>query len=251
MKTTVERIHSNHTRLYVWELPVRFFHWLNAACIVVLCLTGYLIGDPPALVRSQEAWQLYGFAWVRFIHFAAAFVFIFNFVFRIYWGFVGNKYADWRNFLLYRKDQVRELVNVLKIDVFMVSNDAHLITSHGHNMLASLTYFGFFVLSLFQIISGFGLYAPMSTWQMVGWFTWIVPLMGGDAVVRQWHHIVMWFYIIFTMFHIYIVFYHDYVEKNGITSSMFSGWKFLEQPGSKVSHVPEEEVAGHHHTPTT
>ena len=32
---------------------------------------------------------------MRFIHFVAAFVFFFNFLVRIYWGFVGNRYARW------------------------------------------------------------------------------------------------------------------------------------------------------------
>ncbi len=35
--------------VYVWELPVRIFHWVNATVIVVLCITGYLIGHPPAI----------------------------------------------------------------------------------------------------------------------------------------------------------------------------------------------------------
>lgn len=35
--------------VYVWELPVRIFHWVNATAIVVLCVTGYIIGNPPAI----------------------------------------------------------------------------------------------------------------------------------------------------------------------------------------------------------
>ena len=30
-------------------------------------------------------------------------------------------------------------------------------------------------------------------------FAWIVPLMGGDFAVRQWHHMMMWFFIIFSI----------------------------------------------------
>ena len=32
--------------LYIWQLPVRFTHWLTAGCIVVLSLTGGYIADP-------------------------------------------------------------------------------------------------------------------------------------------------------------------------------------------------------------
>ncbi len=80
-------------RVYVWELPVRFYHWVNAVCVVALSVTGYLIGTPLAVASASEASYSYWFGIIRFIHFVAAFVFFFNFVFRIYWGFVGNQFA--------------------------------------------------------------------------------------------------------------------------------------------------------------
>jgi Ni/Fe-hydrogenase 1 B-type cytochrome subunit len=30
--------------------------------------------------------------------------------------------------------------------------------------------------------------------------------------------------------HVYLVFYHDYVEGRGVISSMAGGWKFVERP---------------------
>ena len=33
--------------VYVYEAPVRLWHWVNAAAIVVLATTGYFIGSPP------------------------------------------------------------------------------------------------------------------------------------------------------------------------------------------------------------
>ena len=29
--------------------------------------------------------------------------------------------------------------------------------------------------------------------------------------------------------HIYLVFYHDYIERNGIASSIIGGWKFVRE----------------------
>ncbi len=52
---------------------------------------------------------------------------------------------------------------------------------------------------------------------------------GGDLLTREIHHILMWFFILFAMVHIYLVFYHDYIERNGVTSSMIGGWKFQEE----------------------
>ena len=88
-----------YRRFYVWEWPVRLYHWLNATCVFLLVLTGFVIGKPFAIQYSTEAYQQSWFGTVRFIHFVTAFIFFFNFAFRTYWGFVGNKYARWRNFI--------------------------------------------------------------------------------------------------------------------------------------------------------
>src|SRR5579859_2797286 len=97
-----------YRRVYVWELPVRLYHWLNALCVVALIATGWLIGHPVSLSYSNEAYQQYWFGWIRFVHFVTAFAFFFNFLFRIYWGFAGNKYARWTNFIPFKGEQWKE-----------------------------------------------------------------------------------------------------------------------------------------------
>jgi len=214
-------------RVYVWELPVRIYHWLNVLSVAALAVTGYLIGSPLAIQSGAEASYSYWFGTVRFIHFVAAFVFFFNFLFRLYWGFAGNKFARWKNFILFSKAQWKEVLDVLRVDVLQsIGTPLH---STGHNSLAGLTYFLTFIAFLFQSITGFGMYAAMSHAQLPHLMSWIVPLMGGDFAVRQWHHVMMWFFVIFSVVHVYIVFYHDYVERRGVTSSMVGGWKFIEK----------------------
>ena len=215
---------TNYKRVYVWELPVRFYHWLNAMCVVILCMTGYLIGNPPVISSAREAYQQYWFGTVRFIHFVTAFVFFFNFLARIYWGFVGNRYSRWYNFIPYRRSQFRDLLKVFKVDVFQtdVKGDMHI----GHNPLAGITYFMTFLVFLFQTFTGFALYSSMSESFFPKLFAWVIPIMGGDFAVRQWHHMLMWFFIVFTIIHVYLVFYHDYIEGRGTMSSMVGGWKF-------------------------
>jgi Ni/Fe-hydrogenase 1 B-type cytochrome subunit len=219
-------------RVYVWQLPVRLYHWVNALCVLALAVTGYLIGSPLAIKSGAEAYLGYWFGTVRFIHFVAAFVFFFNFLFRIYWGFVGNTFAKWQNFILHRKEQLEEAKDVLRIDIFQASGKP--LESIGHNSLAGFTYFISFLVFLFQSMTGFGMYAAMSHAWLPRMFSWIVPMMGGDFAVRQWHHVMMWFFLVFTMVHVYLVFYHDYVEGRGVTSSMVGGWKFIEKPASGV-----------------
>ncbi len=219
-KNTVERV-------YVWEMPVRIYHWINFVSILVLATTGYLIGSPLAIRSSSEASFQYWFGTVRFLHFLFAYIFFFNFLFRIYWGFVGNHYANWKNFIPYTRKQWREILDVLRIDILQIRERP--LPSIGHNALAGFTYFLLFLAFLFQVFTGFGMYAAMSQSWLAGLFAWVVPLMGGDFAVRQWHHIMMWFFIIVAMIHVYLVFYHDYVEARGTTSSMVGGWKFVEK----------------------
>ncbi len=213
-------------RVYVWQLPVRIYHWVNAACVLVLIVTGYIIGKPTTIEYGAEAYQQYWFGTVRLCHFVAGFVFFFNFLVRIYWGFVGgNEYANWRNFLPLSRKQLAEIYEVLKVDILLAQ--PRRIASVGHNALAGLIYFLTFLVFLFQVFTGFALYSSMSDSFLPGLFTWVVPLMGGDFAVRQWHHAFMWFFVVFTIIHVYLVVYHDYVEGTGTTSSMVGGWKFV------------------------
>ena len=213
--------------VYVWELPVRLYHWVNMVCVITLCVTGYMIGDPLAITKGTEAYFNYWFGTVRFIHFVSAFLFFFNFVVRTYWGFAGNEFSHWYNFIPLKRCQWREIMDVIKVDVLQLTHKK--IDSIGHNALASLIYFITFLIFLLQCLTGFGMYSAMSNSFLPKMFAWIVPVMGGDMAVRQIHHILMWGFILFAIVHVYLVFYHDYIERRGVTSSMIGGWKFIEE----------------------
>ena len=146
---------------------------------------------------------------------------------RIYWGFVGNKYSQWDNFIPNKKSQWKEMKEVLKIDI--MQKDVKGKISIGHNALAGIIYFLSFLVFIFQAFTGFALYSSMSSSFLPKLFAWVIPFMGGDFAVRQWHHASMWFFIIFAIIHIYLVFYHDYIEGRGTTSSMVGGWKFEQE----------------------
>jgi len=221
MATTVS---PSYRRIYVWEMPVRIYHWINALCVVTLIVTGYLIAKPLGLFYSHEAYQQYVFGTVRFVHFVAAFVYFFNFLVRCYWGFVGNRYSRWTTFIPFSRAHWAEVEEVLKVDI--LQTDVKGKISVGHNALAGMIYFLSFLVFLFQALTGFALYSAMSSSFFPQLFSWILPLMNGDFAVRQWHHAMMWFFIVFAFIHVYLVFYHDYVEGRGTTSSMVGGWKF-------------------------
>jgi Ni/Fe-hydrogenase 1 B-type cytochrome subunit len=216
---------AEYRQVYVWELPVRVYHWINAVAMVGLCVTGYLIGAPIRAFYAAEAYQQYWFGCVRFVHFVCAAIYMFNFAARIYWGFVGNKYARWYNYFPITSAQRQEIVDVIKADVLQVK--LHGSLSIGHNAMAALTYFFTFLAFIFQSITGLALYSSMSTSWFPRLFRWIVPLMGGEFGVRFWHHTFLWFFVCFIIVHVYLAFYHDYIEGRGTVSSIIGGWKFI------------------------
>ena len=222
--STIKHVDAEYHRVYVWEFPVRLYHWVNAVVLVILCITGYLIGAPIRAFYSAEAYQQYWFGAVRFIHFFCAYIYFFNFLARLYWGFVGNKYASWRAFFPLKKSQRNEIVDIVKSDVLQVK--LHGPISTGHNSLAGTIYFFTFLAFVAQSVTGFALYSSMSNSWLPRLFTWIVPLMGGEMGVRHLHHIFLWFFVTFMVVHIYLAFYHDYIEGRGTVSSIIGGWKF-------------------------
>ncbi|MFZ0390156.1 MAG: Ni/Fe-hydrogenase, b-type cytochrome subunit, partial [Calditrichia bacterium] len=206
----VNETRAEFYEIYVWEWPVRLFHWVNALCVIVLAITGFLIGNPLGIISAGEAHSQYWFGNIRFFHFAFAYIWVFNSIVRLYWGFVGNEYVKYSSIVPFKKQQWREILNVVRMDVLQLREHAY--HTIGHNALAGLTYTIGFLAFLFQTITGFGLYAAMSNNWIANAFAWVVPLMGGDHIVRLWHHVFLWFFvIIFVPIHLYIAAYHDYV----------------------------------------
>ncbi|MCP9766764.1 Ni/Fe-hydrogenase, b-type cytochrome subunit [Lacihabitans sp. LS3-19] len=214
-------------RVYVWELPVRIYHWLNVIAILVLIVTGFFIANPLVLTSSQEPAFRYVMGTVRFLHFVASYLFFFNFAFRIYWGFVGNKFAQWHQFIPTNLAFFKDMWQIIKIDILQLKGKEHI--GVGHNTLAGFIYFLTFIAFLIQILTGFALYSQNSSWWFPKLFSGIGFLFGSDMALRSFHHWTMWFFILFTVIHIYLVFYHDYVEGRGEISSMGAGYKFIEE----------------------
>jgi Ni/Fe-hydrogenase 1 B-type cytochrome subunit len=137
---------------------------------------------------------------------------------------VGNKYSRWYRYVPYKWEQFKSLFETVKVDILQIKQHGKMFI--GHNYLASFSYFVSFLIFIFQAVTGFALYSDMSGSFFPWLFSWVTPLMGGDAIVRQFHHLAMWFFIVFVIIHVYLVFYHDFVEGRGTTSSIIDGWKF-------------------------
>jgi Ni/Fe-hydrogenase 1 B-type cytochrome subunit len=127
------------------------------------------------------------------------------------------------------------------VDVFLANEKKPDIRdiSIGHNSVAAFSYVILFLLALVQVFTGFGLYSSTASWWLPKMFSWVVPFLGGDFIVRTIHHTTTWLFILFTLIHVYLVFYHDWLEGRGEVSSMFGGYKFV--CDERLKKLTEEE----------
>ena len=130
--------------VYVYEAPVRIWHWVNALAISVLCITGYLIGSPlPSLSGEASAHFMMGY--IRFAHFAA-YVFAIGLIGRMYWAFVGNHHSrELFTLPVLRLAYWREVWAMFSWYLFLRPRPNQYV---GHNPMARLMMFvGYFLVS--------------------------------------------------------------------------------------------------------
>ena len=211
--------------LYVFEAPVRIWHWLHAISIVVLAATGYLIANPLPSIGG-EASQHFLMGNLRMIHFIAGYVFGIGFLVRIYWGFVGNKYSRELFYLpVWRKAWWKDLWGEILFYGF-IRREAPPSVAHNALAQAAIWFFNT-ILGLFLIFTGFALYSEglgLGSWAD-SMFGWVIPLMGGSQSVRMWHLLGMWLIIFFAIIHIYMAVRADIMGRQTSVSAIISGWR--------------------------
>ncbi len=218
----------NRQAVYVYEAPLRLWHWINALAIVVLAVTGYLIASPlPTQPGEASANFLMGY--IRFTHFAAGYILGIGFLFRIYWAIVGNHHAR-QLFLppLFSAGFWSGVWHEIKWYAFAAREPRKYV---GHNPLAVLVMHVLFLWMLvFMLITGFALYgegAGMDSWQFLLFSSWVIPLFGQSQDVHTWHHLVMWVLVCFVIIHIYVAIREDIMSRQSMVSTMISGWRMF------------------------
>jgi len=212
---------NEREKVYVWEFPVRFTHWINALCLLALSVTGFYIGSPFIYAQYSTGYIM---GWMRFIHFVSAYTFLLSIIIRLYWSRAGNKYACICSWIPFSGKKMGELIDDLKVYLLISKRSK----SHvGHSALGGLTYLFLLGVFVFEIISGFALYSVNHTgavWTVLGgWLTGIMYLQ----TIRLWHHLFMYVIIAFTLVHVYISQFSDSLEGSGLIASIFSGYKFI------------------------
>ena len=172
---------------YVFEAPVRIWHWLTVLCMAVLMVTGYFIGKPlPSVRYSRE-------------------LFIVPVWRKSWWQGVWYE-IRWYLFLAKRPSA----------DI-------------GHNPIAQAAMFGYFLMSVFMIITGFALYSEHSQYAIFAPFRYVVELFywtGGNSMdIHSWHRLGMWLIGAFVIGHVYMALREDIMSDDTVISTMVNGYR--------------------------
>ncbi len=205
-------------RVYIWEIPVRLTHWVNVLAILVLSATGFYVGNPVL------GGSVYLMAWVRGVHRVTAYVFIASLALRTYWAFAGNRWASWRELFPYLWREGRTGMHGTFLYYAFLRRRPPGVA--GHNPLAGLAYSAVVALMLLEIVTGFALQSLGGAGWRTAAFGWLLSLMGAQTV-RLVHHMIMWLLLGFMVHHVYSALLMDAEERNGLMTSIFSGYKFV------------------------
>jgi len=210
-------------RVYVWEFPVRFTHWVNFFCILCLSLTGYFMGselDNPLYTKQ------YVMSWVHFIHFVAAYIFMMSFIVRIYWSIAGNNYADMLKWIPVTRAHFKDLFNDIKHHLVLDLSSSSRI---GHTSLGSFIFFLLQIIFLFSLFSGFAMYSLNHSgelWKAFG--EWVQQTVSLD-MIKKYHRVLMYIFLIFVPGHMFMSWVNHFKLENKLMTSIFSGHKIIKK----------------------
>jgi Ni/Fe-hydrogenase 1 B-type cytochrome subunit len=209
------------TALYVWQYPLRFFHWSLVISIGVLSFTGYYVHNP--FIVGQQSYPFL-MAWFRFVHESFGMFLIALFLLRIYLFFGGNRWENWRQYVPLRAAQWREMWEVTRFYTFMRPTP---ISKIGHNAMAAFSYLGIYTLVLVEIVTGLVMFNWLRHSAFLGVLVGWVPGVVSFPNLRLIHFLSMFVFISFAVFHIHLAMLISRQEKRGLMDSIFIGYKVI------------------------
>ena len=167
--------------------------------------------------------------YIRFAHFASAYIFIIGFLMRIYWAFVGNDHAR-QVFLppFFNREWWGGVWHEVKWYAFLVREPRKYT---GHNPLATLFMHLMLIWgSVFMIITGLALYGEGTqegSWAHTLFTSWVIPLFGQSQDVHTFHNLGMYYILCFVLIHVYVSIREDIMSRQSLVSTMVSGWRMF------------------------
>ncbi len=92
-----------------WDAPIRIFHWINFISVISLIFVALIMMYKKELgISSIEAKIA-----LKELHVIIGYIFVINLLWRIIWGFIGSKYAQWA-YIFPGKGYIKEVRSYIK-----------------------------------------------------------------------------------------------------------------------------------------
>lgn len=176
--------------MYIWDLPLRLFHWLLVISMVAIYMTGSLGG-----------------LWLTW-HSHCGVLILSLIVFRIAWGFVGSRYARFASFVPTPE----------RLRAYFSARWAGM----GHSPLAAISIFALLGVILIQALSGLftmndeiDFYAPLYEVVSSSW----------SHRMTRWHNRLFDALLILISLHLLAIVYYAGVKHQNLLMPMFTGRK--------------------------
>jgi len=174
----------------VWDLPLRIFHWL----LVIGFFIAYLTEDDLLTIHVWAGYLVSGLL-----------------VFRLIWGFIGNDYARFSNFLCSPAKSIAYIK-----DLIALKTQRYI----GHNPAGAAMIVLLLISLLGTVITGFAVYGAD---QAAG------PLAAiGSANEKMWeevHEFFANFTLILVLVHVAGVAIESYIHRENLAKAMVHGFK--------------------------
>ena len=183
------------TRVLVWDLPTRLFHWLLLICVLLSLVTGNIGGN------AMEYHLLSGYAILALL------------IFRLAWGFVGSRTARFSSFV---KGPVTVISHV-RVLLQKKTEKPYL----GHNPLGGWSIVAMLLVLFVQVATG--LFAnddiltqgPLYVWVSKETSNWLT-----------WFHLINRFVLVALIaIHISAVFFYFFFKHENLIVPMITGMK--------------------------
>ena len=239
---TSDSLSTKYQEYAAWDLPTRWFHWINALAVIGLIATGLVVlnGDPLGLSAS-------GKILLKSVHASFGYVMAVNLLWRFVWAFFGNRYTRWRGILPAGPGYLTALRAY--VASFLSGEPQQYV---GHNPLARIGIFLLFLLLVVQLATGLVIAGTDLFWPPFGhWFAQWIAAPGVDpstlrpgasdwidkasyqamrALRRPFvtvHEITFYALAVVIVLHVIAVVLTEVHEGGSITSAMFTGRKIL------------------------
>ena len=201
-----------------WSRGYIVEHWTRVLAVTVLVVTGFYIhwpfmaGGPGSFLMAN----------MRFLHFIFAYILILGLVIRLYMAGFSRFDADWRDFLTL--DNFKDLPDIIGYYLFLTKSHKEY---RRYNPLQAFAYLAVAGCIVIMTLTGAAIYhgSLFGFIPCPATFGWVNNLMGGEPNTRLLHLAVTWFFIIFTLIHVYMSFMITAVNKDRSITSIITGYK--------------------------